>query len=81
MRKIIFVCLLVTTLQAAAQRVFQHPGCLVGTQELAAMRQHVTQKEEPFYSEWKKLLADSRCSTTWNAHNPVEDIGGSDGTR
>ena len=45
------------------------------------MRQHVTQKEEPFYSEWKKLLADSRCSTTWNAHNPVEDIGGSDGTR
>lgn len=45
------------------------------------MKAHIDAREQPFYKEWTALKSDSRAASTWTAHNPVEDIGGSDGVR
>lgn len=37
-------------------RIFSHPGILLSADDLAAMKRHVGAKEEPWYSDYKRLL-------------------------
>lgn len=66
---------------AMQARVFVHPGSLLSMSELKTIKEHIANKDELFYGEWQKFLADAMCQSTWTAHNPVSDPGGSDGTR
>ncbi|THF73613.1 S-layer homology domain-containing protein [Cohnella fermenti] len=52
-------------------RIFNHPGILLTTDDLDRMKQHVLAKEEPWYSDYQRLLdsvpygvADSEYETT-----------------
>lgn len=37
-------------------RIFDHPGILLGSGDLDRMKQHVQNKEEPWYSDYQRLL-------------------------
>lgn len=37
-------------------RIFNHPGILLTTEDLSRMKQHVQAKEEPWYSDYLRLL-------------------------
>ncbi len=37
-------------------RVFDHPGVFLSTEQLDAMREHVANKEEPWYSDYQRLV-------------------------
>lgn len=65
---------------ALAQRAFNHPGSILTKTDLDRIKQHVTQKDEPWLTSWKALQTSSygNCSRT---ASPSTDIGGSDGNR
>lgn len=80
-RTIMILTFLVVCGIAMQARVFVHPGSLLSMSELKTIKEHIANKDELFYGEWQKFLADAMCQSTWTAHNPVSDPGGSDGTR
>lgn len=82
MRKNIAVIILFALLSLTMQaRVFVHPGSLLSMDEINTIKAHVSGQDELFYSEWQKFLDDDMSKSSWTAHNPVSDLGGSDGTR
>ena len=80
-RNIVMISLLVMGFMTANARTFVHPGSILSREELGTIKAHVERQDEFFYALWQTFLADAQSQSTWTAHNPVSDPGGSNGTR
>lgn len=74
------VLLVAMTANIWAQRVFNHPGSILGKADLERIKLHVAAGDEPWASCWKSLQADNAAKPTYTASASAE-IGGSNGTR
>ena len=81
MKKVFIFLVLCLQLSALSARTFVHPGSLLSTEEIEKMKRVVQQGSGLQYDQWQALLADVRSQSTWRAHGPSSDIGGSDGVR
>ena len=81
MKKIFIFLILCLQLTSLSARTFVHPGALLSAEEITKMKRVVQQGSGFQYDQWKAFLADSRSQSTWRAHGPSADIGGSDGVR
>lgn len=61
-------------------RIFNHPGLLHSEEELAAMKEHVTNKEEPWYSDYMKLNNTVPNNLSSSAFVPITHAGVGRGT-
>ncbi len=81
MKKLFIFLVLCLQLSSLSARTFVHPGALLSTEEIEKMKRVVQQGSGLQYDQWQALLADPRSQSTWRAHGPTSDIGGSDGVR
>lgn len=83
-KRIIFLSLLLgmTAAMASAQRVFHHPGGILGQADINRIKTHVEAGDNPWASLWKDFqqMDGGYASSTYTA-NPNTEIGGSNGNR
>lgn len=69
LRKIVLLAFLLSTFALTAQRKFVHPGIGYTQADIDRMRAMVNARQEPFYSSFLKMKADTYSSLSRSARN------------
>src|SRR2546430_306606 len=72
--KWIAACLLLANC-AFADPVFVHPGLLHNREDLARMREAVSEKRQPIYAGFEKLRVDPASQSHYQLRGPADEIG------